>query len=219
MPDVASGIVCSMMKASEPVGRHEAQPKFGDALGRRLDLDLETRGAGTPGPDEHARLQPGVGVVEHERVEVALTGVRIDVGGRECEQPPAERQHDDTERRLGAERTPEPVGRLGGQLVGAIETQRDLLASSDRDRQHRRHRDHLEQQHAAVAATEQLAAVEADQLDHAGDRRDEDRRYRDPAERASGLHEVLFARPGEHDPRDQRGTAEPHRDGEHVDRR
>jgi len=101
--------------------------------------------------------------------------------------------------------------------VGAVEAMGHLLAGGERHGEHRRDRDHLEQQDPPVATREQLTAVEPDHLDHPGDRGDEHRRDRDPAERARGLHEILLARTGQHDPGDQCRATDPDRDGDHVD--
>ena len=81
--------------------------------------------------------------------------------------------------------------------------------------QHRRHRDHLQQQHLPVAALERVAD-QPDHLDDPGDHHADHRLGRDPRERAGGVHEVFLAGPGEHHAGDQRHTAEPHRRGEQV---
>ena len=67
----------------------------------------------------------------------------------------------------------------------------------------------------SVTRPEQVAAVEAERLDDAGDDRDDDREVRDPAEPAHGVDEVLLARPGEDDSGQQDHAADPdgHREG------
>ena len=203
-----------------------------ECVGRGREDDLETGdpGLGSDDLDLHPDRPDDVVVGElHDDLEVGggdgnrrLDRIRdrrrrVDVGRRESEEPRRERHGDDADSRLGPERAPQTVGERHTHLLGAGEALGDELASRDREEDHRRDDDRLQDQDATVPVVEQGTSVETDQLDHAGDDGDHDRDRRDPSEPAYRVDEVFLAGSGEDDTGEEDDTSDPDGDGEGVD--
>ena len=105
-----------------------------------FDLDPEAVASDLGRPDEHTRVDARRRVDEGDLAGVLLARELVDLGRRQRQQPTAERQHDDADRGLGAERAAEAVGERNGHLVGPIESVADLPSRLEPDGEHRRHR-------------------------------------------------------------------------------